>query len=48
MRLDLGTDAISSPYDRLTTADVLEAKREFHMPTSVNTKITTGKASVAL
>jgi DNA modification methylase len=32
----------------LTTADVLEGKREFHMPTRVNTKISTGQASLAL
>lgn len=32
----------------LTTADVLEAKREFHMPTRVNTKISTGQSSLAL
>lgn len=32
----------------LTTADVLEAKREFHMPTRVSTKISTGQASLAL
>lgn len=32
----------------LTTADVLEAKREFHMPTRVNTKISTGQHSLAL
>lgn len=32
----------------LTTADVLEDKREFHMPTRVNTKISTGQASFAL
>lgn len=32
----------------LTTADVLENKREFHMPTRVNTKISTGQQSLAL
>ena len=32
----------------LTTADVLEGKREFHMPTRVNTKLTTGQHSLAL
>lgn len=32
----------------LTTADVLEAKREFHMPTRVNTKISTGQHALAL
>jgi DNA modification methylase len=32
----------------LTTADVLEGKREFHMPTRVNTKISTGQQSLAL
>jgi hypothetical protein len=32
----------------LTTVDVLEAKREFHMPTRVGTKITTGQASLPL
>lgn len=31
----------------LTTADVLEGKREFHMPTRVNTKLTTGQHSLA-
>jgi DNA modification methylase len=32
----------------LTTADVLVDKREFHMPTRVNTKISTGQQSLAL
>jgi DNA modification methylase len=32
----------------LTTADVLEAKREFHMPTRVNTRISTGQHALAL
>jgi len=32
----------------LTTADVLDGKREFHMPTRVNTKISTGQHSLAL
>ena len=32
----------------LTTSDVLEAKREFHMPTRVNTKISTGQHALAL
>lgn len=32
----------------LTTEDVLVAKREFHMPTRVNTKISTGQQSFAL
>lgn len=32
----------------LTTADVLEDKREFHMPTRVGTKITTGQGSLSL
>lgn len=32
----------------LTTHDVLEDKREFHMPTRVNTKISTGQQSFAL
>lgn len=32
----------------LTTADVLEGKREFHMPTRVNTKISTGQHALAL
>ena len=32
----------------LTTEDVLVGKREFHMPTRVNTKITTGQQSLAL
>jgi hypothetical protein len=31
----------------LTVADVLEEKREFHMPTRVNTKLTTGQQSLA-
>lgn len=31
----------------LTVADVLEDKREFHMPTRVNTKLTTGQQSFA-
>ena len=31
----------------LTTKDVLEDKREFHMPTRVNTKISTGQQSFA-
>jgi len=31
----------------LTTEDVLVAKREFHMPTRVNTKISTGQQSLA-
>lgn len=32
----------------LTTADVLEGKRGFHMPTRVGTKITTGQGSLSL
>jgi DNA modification methylase len=32
----------------LTTEDVLVGKREFHMPTRVNTKISTGQQSLAL
>jgi len=32
----------------LTTRDVLEGKREFHMPTRVNTKISTGQQALAL
>jgi hypothetical protein len=32
----------------LTTQEVLEDKREFHMPTRVNTKISTGQQSFAL
>lgn len=32
----------------LTTADVLEDKRDFLMPTKVNTKLTTGQQSLAL
>jgi hypothetical protein len=32
----------------LTTEDVLVAKREFHMPTRVNTKISTGQQSLRL
>ena len=32
----------------LTTEDVLVGKREFHMPTRVNTKISTGQGSLAL
>ncbi len=32
----------------LTTEDVLVGKREFHMPTRVNTKLTTGQQSLAL
>jgi DNA modification methylase len=32
----------------LTVADVLVDKREFHMPTKVNTKISTGQRSLAL
>lgn len=32
----------------LTTIEVLEDKREFHMPTRVNTKISTGQQSLAL
>jgi adenine specific DNA methylase Mod len=32
----------------LTTEDVLVAKREFHMPTRVNTKISTGQQSLPL
>jgi len=32
----------------LTVAEVLEEKREFHMPTRVNTKLTTGQQSLAL
>lgn len=32
----------------LTTKDVLEEKRDFHMPTKVNTKISTRQASLAL
>ncbi|MDE2463668.1 MAG: site-specific DNA-methyltransferase [Alphaproteobacteria bacterium] len=32
----------------LTTEDVLVSKREFHMPTRVNTKISTGQQSLAL
>lgn len=32
----------------LTTEDVLVAKREFHMPTRVNTKISTGQQSLGL
>lgn len=32
----------------LTTADVLEDKREFHMPTRVQTRITTGQQSLPL
>ncbi len=32
----------------LTTREVLEEKREFHMPTRVNTKLTTGQQSFAL
>lgn len=32
----------------LTTADVLEDKREFHMPTRVNTKLSTGQQSLPL
>lgn len=32
----------------LTTKDVLEDKRDFHMPTRVNTKISTGQQSFAL
>lgn len=32
----------------LTTADVLVEKREFHMPTRINTKLTTGQQSLAL
>lgn len=32
----------------LTTEDVLVGKREFHMPTRVNTKISTGQSSFAL
>jgi DNA modification methylase len=32
----------------LTTSDVLEGKREFHMPTRVNTRISTGQQALAL
>ncbi|MER8418772.1 DNA methyltransferase [Mesorhizobium sp. M1329] len=32
----------------LTVRDILEGKREFHMPTRVNTKISTGQQSLAL
>lgn len=32
----------------LTTEDVLVGKREFHMPTRINTKISTGQQSLAL
>ena len=32
----------------LTTKDVLEDKREFHMPTRINTKISTGQQALAL
>lgn len=32
----------------LTTTDVLADKREFHMPTRINTKISTGQQSLAL
>jgi hypothetical protein len=32
----------------LTTADVLIDKREFHMPTKINTKISTGQQALAL
>jgi hypothetical protein len=32
----------------LTTEDVLVFKREFHMPTGVNTKLSTGQQSLAL
>ncbi|WP_419808361.1 DNA methyltransferase [Sphingomonas sp.] len=32
----------------LTTEDVLVHKREFHMPTRINTKLTTGQGSLAL
>ena len=32
----------------LTVSEVLEEKREFHMPTRVNTKLTTGQQSLAL
>jgi len=32
----------------LTTADVLVDKREFHMPTRINTKISTGQQSLAI
>lgn len=38
-------------YDRiqlLTVADILEHKREFHTPTKVNTKLTTGQLSLSL
>lgn len=41
----------SNRYPRLqllTVRDVLEEKREFHMPTRVNTKITTGQQSLPL
>ncbi|WKW51348.1 DNA methyltransferase [Rhodomicrobium lacus] len=32
----------------LTVADILEGKREFHMPTRINTKISTGQQSLPL
>lgn len=32
----------------LTVRDILESKREFHMPTRINTKITTGQQSLPL
>jgi hypothetical protein len=32
----------------LTAEDVLVGKREFHMPTRVNTKISTGQQSLPL
>lgn len=32
----------------LTVRDILEGKREFHMPTRINTKITTGQQSLPL